>query len=80
MGKAGLTESFIEHMKKGFSNTDNKVAKIALLKSSTRDKEAAKKMAEEICAKLETDKLKYNYKLIGFTLVISKYRNKKKKG
>lgn len=77
MGKAGLTDNFIQTVRSGFVN--HKIAKIALLKTSTRDKEQMKKMAEEICKKLEDDKSKYVYKVIGFTMVISKFRNKKKK-
>lgn len=77
MGKAGLTDNFIQTVKSGFVN--HKIAKIALLKTSTRDKEEMKKMAEEICKKLEDEKSRYVSKIIGFTLVISKFRNKKKK-
>ncbi len=68
LGKAGLTEGFIESLRLAF--TKNKVAKISFLPSSTRDKEEMKKIAEEICAKLDDEKHKYIFKLIGFTLTV----------
>jgi len=74
MGKAGLTENFIGALKTAFKK--HKIAKIMLLKTASRDKEEVKKMAEEICLKLDEKEWKYNYKLIGFTLTVRRFRKK----
>lgn len=74
LGKAGLTEQFIEALRT--AGKTHKVIRISLLPSSTRDKNEAKKIAEEICAKLAAGDSAYNYKLIGFTLNIRRYSKK----
>lgn len=77
LGKAGLTDSFIGALKTAAAK--HKILKIALLKTSTRDKEEIKKIAEEICSKLSTNESGYNHKLIGFTLTVKRYSKKSKK-
>lgn len=72
LGKKGLTPEFIENLKKLFANVEH--ARISMLKSSTRDKEEAKKWAEEIVNGLGKN---FTYKLIGYTLVIRKWRKSK---
>ena len=74
LGKAGLTDQFIEALRT--AGKTHKVFKIAMLPTSTRDKNEAKKIAEDICSKLATADAGYNYKIIGFTLNIRRYSKK----
>ena len=69
LGKSGLTSEFIENLKKIFANAEH--VRIGMLKSSTRDKEEAKKWSRDIVSKLGKN---FTYKLIGWTLVIRKWR------
>ena len=78
MGKAGLTPEFLEALKTAFKT--HKVAKIALLKTSTRDKAEMKKMGEEICSKLSDKEFKYEYRTIGFTMTVRKFKKKTHEG
>jgi len=75
LGKAGLTDQFIEALRT--AEKTHKTIKITLLPSSTRDKAEAKKIGEDICAKLSTSESGFNHKLIGFTLTIRRYNKKK---
>jgi len=74
LGKAGLTESFIEALKNAFKNTQK--VRISLLKSCSRDKAEIKKFADKICSELRTGKEIFDHKLIGFTLIIKKSKKK----
>lgn len=69
LGKKGLTSEFIENLKKLFVNVDH--IRISMLKSSTRDKQEAKEWADKIISDLGKN---YTYKLIGYTLVVRKWR------
>jgi RNA-binding protein YhbY len=69
LGKKGLTPEFIGNMKQLFVNGDH--IRVTMLKSSTRDKAEAKKWAEEILASLGKN---YTCKVIGYTLVLRKWR------
>jgi RNA-binding protein YhbY len=69
LGKNGLTENFICNLKHHFDNTKN--VKISVLKSCCRDREELKKINEEILEKLGN---KYNSRIIGYTIVIKKWR------
>ncbi len=69
MGKLGLTSRFIENLRKIFLNAEH--VRIGLLKSATRDKEEAKKMAERIVGELGKN---YTFKIIGYTLALRKWR------
>lgn len=69
LGKNGLTTGFIENLKKLFINAEH--IRVTMLKSSTRDKNEAKKWADEIISKLGKN---YTYKLVGYTLVLRKWR------
>ena len=74
IGKNGLTESVINQIKKIFEDSER--LRISLLKSSTRDKEEAKAIADNLMTLLGD---KYTYKIIGYTLIIQKWRKPKKK-
>ena len=77
MGKAGLTDQFIGALRIAFAK--HKIAKIMLLKTASRDKGEVKRMAEEICAKLADSEFRYDYKLIGFTLTVRRFKKHAKK-
>lgn len=69
IGKNGVSEAFIEQLKKTFE--DARVVKIVILKSACRDKEEAKKISESLVATLGN---KYAYKLVGYVLTVMKFR------
>jgi RNA-binding protein YhbY len=73
IGKSGLTETFIETLKGHFKNHQN--VKISVLKSATRDKKEIKKMAEQIVEELGNN---YTFRIIGFTIVVKKWRKPQK--
>lgn len=74
LGKNGLTLEFIENLKKIFLNVEH--VRVGLLKSSTRDKVQVKKWADEIVSKLGSN---FTYKVIGYTLVLRKWRKSRDK-
>jgi len=69
IGKNGLTKEFMEELKKRFEDSGN--ARINILSHATRDKAKAKEWAEEIITFLGKN---FTYKLIGYTLVVTKWR------
>ncbi len=69
IGKNGLTPEFIEQVKSIFKK--EKLIKISILKSACRDKNKADKMAKEL---IEALGHKYGYKLVGYVVMITKYR------
>ena len=74
LGKSGLTDSFIEALRKTF--TTHKIVKISVLKTGTRDKEEMKKMAGEICSKLADKEFRYDFRMIGFKVTVRRFRQK----
>jgi len=69
LGKNGLTESFILEVKRLFET--QRMIKVQMLRSACRDKGMAKEIAEKLVAGLGS---KYGYKLIGYTLTLSRFR------
>lgn len=69
MGKAGLSDAFVEQVKSVFENEG--MVKISILKSACRDKADAKKIGEDLVDKLGT---KYGFKLVGYVLTVIKFR------
>jgi len=69
LGKQGITENFIETLKNNFKKHD--YVKVSVLKSAGHDKEKVKKFSDEILEKLGK---KYTSKIIGFTIVLKKWR------
>lgn len=69
LGKNGITDNFIMTLKSHFKNHEN--VKVAVLKSGTRDQKELKKMSDEILNKLGKN---YTARVIGFTIVIKKWR------
>ncbi len=77
LGKQGLTKGFINGLEKTFKKHD--LVKISILKTATRDREEAKKTAEEICVELKKREGKdFTAKIVGFTIFIRKWRKLKK--
>ena len=72
MGKAGLTDQFIGALRTAFAK--HKMIKIILLKTASRDKAETQKMGEDICKKLEDKEWRYDYRLIGFTLSVRRFK------
>ena len=69
LGKNGITTNFIETLKDNFKNYEN--IRISVLKSAGHDKSKVKEYSREILEKLGKN---YTSKVIGFTIVIKKWR------
>jgi len=69
LGKNGITESFLETLKKYFQN--HEIVKISVLKSAREKREDMKKHSEEILEKLGKN---YTAKIIGFKIILKKWR------
>ncbi|VVB83301.1 CRS1 / YhbY (CRM) domain protein [uncultured archaeon] len=69
LGKNGITESFVETLKRYFQN--HEIVKISVLKSAREKREDMKKHSEEIINKLGD---KYTAKIIGFKIILKKWR------
>ncbi len=73
IGKQGLTEGFIENLKKDFKKS--KFARISVLRSARENgKEDVKKIAEDILKSLGDN---YKFRIIGFVIVLRKFSNPK---
>jgi len=73
LGKNGITENFIETLKKYFQNHEQ--VKISVLKSARENREDIKKHVEEILDKLGKN---YTAKIIGFKIILKKWRKDKR--
>lgn len=69
LGKNGITNNFIETLKSLFKNHEN--IKISVLKGAGHEKEKIRKYSEELLDKLGKN---YTSKIIGFTIVVKKWR------
>jgi RNA-binding protein YhbY len=69
IGKNGITENFINSLKNNFKTHIN--VRISVLKSSGRDKEKIKEMANQILDNLGNN---YTARIIGFTIILKKWR------
>lgn len=69
MGKAGLSEAFVEQVKSVFENET--MVKISILKSACRDKADARKIGEDLVDSLGK---KYGFKLVGYVLTVTRFR------
>lgn len=72
IGKQGVTENFIESLKKQFLKC--KTVKISVLKSACRDREGLRKIREKILSEFGNN---YTAKVIGFTIVLKRWRKSK---
>ncbi len=74
LGKNGITENFVETLKRCFQN--HELIKISVLKSAREKREDMKKHADEILEKLGKN---YTAKIIGFKIVLKKWRKARSK-
>jgi len=77
LGKSKVDENFIETIKTSFKNQDT--IKIKVLQTQTRDKEEIKKLADYIAKNIESEKKRYKTRIIGFTIILNKFRKHKNK-
>ena len=73
IGKKGITQGAVDSINLSFKTHTQ--LRISVLKSTERNKDKIKGMAEELCNKADYP---CNYKIIGFTIILRK-RSKKKK-
>ncbi|VVB77673.1 Uncharacterised protein [uncultured archaeon] len=71
IGKNGLTNEFLEEIKKRFEKPENKNIKISVLKSARESKADVKKYAEEIVNFLGN---KFTFRVMGFSIFLKKWR------
>lgn len=75
LGKSKIDQNFIDTIKTSFKNQGT--IKIKVLESQTRDKEEIKKIAESLAKDIETENRRYKWRIIGFTIVLNKFRKHK---
>jgi RNA-binding protein YhbY len=73
LGKNGLTESFLQTLKGYFQAHDS--VRISVLKSAREEKSQMKKYSNELLEKLGNN---YTSKLIGFKIILRKWRKAKR--
>ena len=69
IGKQGITDNFISTLKDHFKKSEN--IKISVLKNATRDRSEMKNLSNKILEKLGG---KYTSRIVGFTIVVKKWR------
>lgn len=69
LGKNGVTENFVSTLKSHFQKHEN--VRISVLKSAGHEKEKVKKYSEDILESLGNN---YTAKIIGFKIVLKKWR------
>jgi len=76
IGKQGISDNFIETIRTSFKKQD--VIKIKVLKTLSRNKEEINNLAQEIAQKAETENRRFRAKVIGFTIILNKFRKSNK--
>ena len=76
IGKTGITENFIDNLKK--ASMQHSQIRISVLQSFSRDKAKIKEVAGDICKQIETDRFRFKAKVLGFTILILRFKNRKK--
>ena len=76
LGKSKIDENFLETIRTSFKNQD--IIKIKVLETQTRDREEIRKLAEEIAKGIESETRRYKPRVIGFTIILNKFRKHKK--
>jgi RNA-binding protein YhbY len=69
LGKNGLTENFIDNLKKEFKKNRN--IKVSVLKSACRNKGEIKEIKERILKNLGEN---YSARIIGFTIAFKRHK------
>lgn len=75
IGKKGLTEEFLDGLKKRFEKPSVKNVKIHVLQSARENRDDVKKYADRILNFLGK---KFDYKIIGFSIFVLKLRKERK--
>ena len=71
VGKSGITANIIQALDFIFKN--HKQVRVSFLKASGRNKDSMQEMAIDLINKLsELNKNRYDYKIIGFTVILIK--------
>jgi RNA-binding protein YhbY len=73
LGKNGITENFMQTLKGIFQKHD--MVRLSVLKSAREKREDMKKHSEEILEKLGKN---YTAKIIGFKIILKKWRKAKR--
>jgi RNA-binding protein YhbY len=73
LGKNGITENFIQTLKHIFETREN--VRLSVLKNAGHEKEKMKKYSEDILEKLGKN---YTAKIIGFKIILKKWRKAKR--
>jgi len=71
IGKNGLTQEFLDEIKKRFDKRENENIKVHVLKSARDNRDDVKKYAEEIKRFLGN---RFTYRVIGFSIFMKKWR------
>ena len=72
LGKKGLTEDFLNDLKKRFDNNKVKNIKVGVLRSARKNgNKDVKRYAEEIIDFLGD---KFSYRILGFSIFLNKWR------
>lgn len=74
LGKNGITENFMKTLKSNFENHRN--VKISVLANLTRDKKEIVKLKNKILEELGEN---FTARIIGFTIVVKKWRKAMRK-
>ncbi|MBU1129055.1 MAG: YhbY family RNA-binding protein [Nanoarchaeota archaeon] len=69
LGKAGLTENFMQTLKTRFDK--HRTIKVSVLKSAGREKKQVKEYSEKMLNELGE---KFTSKIIGFTIILKRWR------
>ena len=72
LGKQGMTKNFLETLKSYFEN--HRTVKVSVLKSAGHEKSQLKEYSEKILKHLGDN---YSSRIIGFVIVLRKWRKKK---
>jgi len=75
LGKSKIDGDFIDTIRTSFKKQNT--IKIKVLETHTRDKEEIKKIAESIARQIESENRRYKFRIIGFTIVLNKFRKHK---
>jgi RNA-binding protein YhbY len=74
LGKNGITDNFIENLKKCFQTSDS--VRISVLQSAGHEREKIKEYTEKLLSSLGEN---YTAKLIGFKIILKKWRKARNK-
>lgn len=70
LGKQGITENFIITLRGHFEN--HRIVKISVLRSARKNKTDVENYAKKIVQELGD---KYSYRIIGFTIILRRWKN-----